>query len=360
MARALELARKGTALAHPNPMVGAVVVREGRVLGEGFHIYEDIKHAEILALERAGRFARGATLYVTLEPCCHTGRTGPCASAIVDAGIRRVVAAMPDPNPRVAGRSFAMLRRAGIEVTTGTAGDDAQRLNESFAKWIRTGLPFLTLKTASTLDGQIASRRGSTTWITSRESRARVQQIRHAADALVTGIGTVLKDDPRMTDRSGLPRWRPLLRVVLDSHLRLPLRSKLVRSAARDLLVIGTPAASPRRALALEKAGVEVLLVRQGHGRTDLRNVLRELGRRQLLSVLLEAGSALNGAAITAGIVDRLIVFYAPLLLGAGNVPIATLPFITLASAPRITNLHFERVGPDFMLEGRFHVHRNH
>jgi diaminohydroxyphosphoribosylaminopyrimidine deaminase/5-amino-6-(5-phosphoribosylamino)uracil reductase len=360
MARALELARTGTALAHPNPMVGAVVVREGRVLGEGFHTYEGLKHAEILALERAGRFTRGATLYVTLEPCCHTGRTGPCASAIVDAGIRRVVAAMPDPNPRVAGRSFAMLRRAGIEVATGTAGDDAQRLNESFDKWIRTGLPFLTLKTASTLDGQIASRRGSTTWITSRESRARVQQIRHAADALVTGIGTVLKDDPRMTDRSGLPRRRPLLRVVLDSHLRLPLRSRLVRSAASDLLVIGTAAASPRRALALEKAGVEVLLVRQGHGRTDLRNVLRELGRRQLLSVLLEAGSALNGAALAASMVDRLIVFYAPLLLGAHNVPIATLPSITFASAPRITNLRFERVGPDFMLEGRFHVHRDH
>ncbi len=360
MARALALAHAGAALAHPNPLVGAVVARQARVLGEGFHTFEGRKHAEILALERAGRASRGATLFVTLEPCCHTGRSGPCTSAIIASGIRRVVASMPDPNPRVAGRGFALLRRAGIEVSIGLAAQEARRLNEDFAKWIRTGTPFVTLKTAATLDGQIASRRGSTTWITSPASRARVQLLRHSADALLTGIGTVLKDDPRLTDRSGLPRRRPLLRVVLDSRLRIPLRSKLVRSAAQDLLIIAAPSASPRRARALERAGAEVLTLPLVRGLLDLRSVLRQLGAREILSILLEAGPGLNGSALAAGLVDRLVVFYAPLLLGAGNIPMASLPASSLAAAPHLDDIHLERVGPDFLLEGLIHVHRNH
>ncbi|HEV8384253.1 MAG TPA: bifunctional diaminohydroxyphosphoribosylaminopyrimidine deaminase/5-amino-6-(5-phosphoribosylamino)uracil reductase RibD, partial [Candidatus Acidoferrales bacterium] len=224
MGRALKLARRGVALAHPNPMVGCVVVREGRVVGEGFHVYEKKKHAEIVALERAGKRARGATMYVSLEPCCVTGRTGPCADAIVAAGVTRVVAAMRDPNPAVAGRGLRELRQSGVKTTAGVCEKEARRLNEPFAKWIRTGLPFVTLKTAMTIDYKIAGPRKlrqSVPWITSEKSRTEVQQMRHASDALLTGIGTVLADDPRLTDRTGLPRRRPLVRVVLDSRLRL-------------------------------------------------------------------------------------------------------------------------------------------
>ena len=212
---AIELARKGMALAHPNPRVGAVVVRDGLKVGEGFHVYDQRDHAEIIALRQAGEQARGATLYVSLEPCCTTGRTGPCTKAIIAAGAARVYAAMEDPNPAVAGRGFDELRRAGIEVHAGIYEKFARETNEDFAKWIRTGLPFVTLKTALTLDGQISSRAGSATSITSEAAREAVQRARHAADALLTGIGTVLADDPRLTDRTGEPRRRPLLRAEI-------------------------------------------------------------------------------------------------------------------------------------------------
>jgi len=240
MTEAMHLARDGMALAHPNPRVGAVVVSEGIRVGEGFHAYDQRDHAEIVALRKAGEKARGATLYVNLEPCCTTGRTGPCTKAIIGAGLRSVYAAMEDPNPAVAGRGFAELKQAGIEVHTGIYEKQARELNEDFARWIRAKIPFVTLKTALTLDGQISSRAGSMTRITSDASREAVQRIRHTADALLTGIGTVLADDPRLTDRTGAPRRRSLMRVVLDFHLRLPLKSKLVRSAEGDVLVFTT------------------------------------------------------------------------------------------------------------------------
>src|SRR6202142_667368 len=221
MERALELAREGTALAHPNPMVGAVVVKDGEVVGRGYHRYDQLDHAEIVALREAGKDARGGTLYVNLEPCCHTGRTGPCTKAIIAAGVRRVVAAMEDPNPEVAGQGFAELRTAGLHVTEGIEEDEAMRLNEDFACWIKTQLPFVTLKAALTLDGQIAMKPGRETAITSGEAREAVQRMRHAADAILTGIGTVLADDPLLTDRTGLARRRKLLRVVVDSSLRI-------------------------------------------------------------------------------------------------------------------------------------------
>jgi diaminohydroxyphosphoribosylaminopyrimidine deaminase/5-amino-6-(5-phosphoribosylamino)uracil reductase len=224
MGRALELAQRGTALTHPNPMVGSVVVRNEQIIGEGFHTWEGVDHAEVHALKKAGAAARGATLYVTLEPCCHTGRTAPCTKAILAAGISRVVAAMRDPNPRVAGGGLRELRRGGVEVVSGVRETEARGLNEDFACWIRLHRPMVTLKSAATFDGQIAAREDSATWITSEKSREEVQELRHAADALVTGIGTVLADNPNLTDRSGKPRRRPLLRVVLDSRLRMPLK----------------------------------------------------------------------------------------------------------------------------------------
>ncbi|MGA8142609.1 MAG: bifunctional diaminohydroxyphosphoribosylaminopyrimidine deaminase/5-amino-6-(5-phosphoribosylamino)uracil reductase RibD [Candidatus Acidiferrales bacterium] len=359
--RAALLASQGVALAHPNPIVGAVIVKNRRLISEGFHAYDRRDHAEIVALKKAGAKARGATLYVTLEPCCTTGRTSPCTKAIIEAGIRRVVASIADPNPAVAGRGFAELRRAGIEVATGVCEGNAREQNEDFAKWIRTGLPFVTLKTALTLDGQIAARSGSTTWITSEASRAEVHRLRHAADALLTGIGTVLADDPRMTDRTGKPRRRNLLRAVIDSRLRMPLKSKLVRSANGDLVIFTTQPVNSPKARALTRAGIEVVQVASKRGHADLHSVLRELGNRQMLNVLLEAGAELNGAALQAGIVDKLILFYAPKIMGTGGVPMACIPSKWFAKSPALANITVKRYGPDLCVQGYFHdVYRNH
>ena len=361
MARALVLAHRGAALAHPNPMVGAVVLRNERVVGEGFHTYEGRKHAEIIALEQARANARRATLYVNLEPCCHTGRTGPCTKAIIDAGIRRVVVAMRDPNPAVAGRGIRALRAAGIAVTVGVREDDARHLNEAFAKWIRTKLPFVTLKTALTLDGRIAARTGSTTWITSGASREEVQRMRHEADALLTGIGTVLADDPRMTDRTALPRRRPLVRAIVDSKLRIPLKSGIVKSAKSDVLIFTTQSADSPKARLLRKAGVEIVRVRSRGGHVDLRDALREIGKREILSLILEAGSELNGAMLQADLVDKMVLFYAPKIMGDGAVPMAQLPSQWFKCSPALSQLSFRRYGPDFAVQGYFHdVYRNH
>jgi diaminohydroxyphosphoribosylaminopyrimidine deaminase / 5-amino-6-(5-phosphoribosylamino)uracil reductase len=358
MARALDLARRGVGLAHPNPAVGAVIVKSGRIVGEGFHVYERRDHAEIVALRQAGKRAKGATLYVTLEPCCHTGRTGPCTRAVAAAGISRVVGAMRDPHSAVAGQGFQRLRRAGIAVTIGVGESEAQILNESFSRWIVSKRPFVTLKTALTLDGQISQRATSATWITSPASRKEVQRMRHAADALLTGIGTVLADDPRLNDRSGLPRRRRLLRVVLDSRLRLPLRSELVRSVAEDLLVFTGVSRDSKKARALIRAGVEVVRLRTRRGRPghiDLREVIRQLGRREILSLMVEAGAELNGATLEAGLVDKMVLFYAPKIMGSCGVPMARIPSRFFAKSPPLTNLKLRRCGPDFVVEGYFH-----
>ena len=317
MNEALRLAKQGIALATPNPVVGAVLVRDGVIVGRGFHTWEGVKHAEILALEEAGDRARGATLYITLEPCSHTGRTGPCADALIAAGIAKVVAACGDPNPLVSGEGFRRLRAAGIAVEMDSeAQADAEKLNEAFFHFVRTGKPLVTLKSALTLDGKISAPEDNTGWLTSARARAHVQTVRHAHDAIVTGIGTALADDPMLTDRSGLPRVRPLLRVVLDSTLRLPLESRLVKSANGDLLVAGTSAASPERRKALEARGVEVKLFDGPRGRVDLRDVLSLLAERKCLSALIEAGSMVNWVALEGGVVDKIFLYYAPKILG--------------------------------------------
>src|SRR6202047_63822 len=263
MEHALNLARKGIGLASPNPHVGCVIVRDGEIVGEGFHQYEWRDHAEIVALKTAGERARGATLYANLEPCNHTGRTGPCSEAIVAAGIKRVVAAMQDPNPATSGRGFERMQAAGIEIVSGVLEDEARRLNEAFACWIRTKKPFVTLKSALTLDGHLAvlktRKRTLHEWVTSEESRAQVHRMRHASDALLTGIGTVLADNPLLTDRSGLSRRRRLLRVILDSKLRLSPRSRIVKTADEDLLVFTAVGLRSSHARALQNAGVEVV-----------------------------------------------------------------------------------------------------
>ncbi|HEV2490572.1 MAG TPA: bifunctional diaminohydroxyphosphoribosylaminopyrimidine deaminase/5-amino-6-(5-phosphoribosylamino)uracil reductase RibD [Candidatus Acidoferrales bacterium] len=362
MARAVMLAHRGVALAHPNPMVGAVVVRNDRIVGEGFHTYEGRKHAEVIALEQTRGEARGATLYVNLEPCCHSGRTGPCTNAIIAAGLKRVVVAMKDPNPKVAGRGIAELRRAGLDVTIGVRQAEARRLNEAFARWIGSGLPFVTLKSALTLDGQITALGGTVTWITSPASREEVQRLRHSSDGLLTGIGTVLADNPRMSDRTGLPRRKRLLRVIIDSKLRLPLKSRIVRSVRKkDVLAFTAESAKTAKARALVKAGVEVVQTSSHAGHVDLKAILLELGRREVLSVILEAGGGLNGAMLEAGLVDKAILFYAPKILGTVTVPVAQYRPGNIGKNSTLQNLALRRFGPDFAVEGYLRdVYRNH
>ena len=360
MDRALELARQGEAQTSPNPIVGAVLVRDGRIVGEGSHTYAGLRHAEVVALEKAGRAARGATLYVNLEPCCHTGRTGPCTEAIVAAGVRRVVVALEDPNPAVVGRGIRQLRAAGLEVKLGPREAEAKKLNEAFACWVSTGRPLVTLKSALTLDGKIASPNRAERWISSEESRAEVQRLRHAADALLTGIGTVLADDPLLTDRTGRPRRRQLLRVVVDSRLRLPRSSRLVKSAEGDVLVFTAVSPDSPRARALRRAGVEVARVPAPGGHPDLRAVVKELGRREILSLLLEGGPRLNWAALEAGIVDKMLLFYAPIILGGTHRAVVSGQYRALRGAPALRDLTLHRFGPDFAVEGYLRdVYRN-
>jgi diaminohydroxyphosphoribosylaminopyrimidine deaminase/5-amino-6-(5-phosphoribosylamino)uracil reductase len=328
MRRALELARGTVGLASPNPQVGCVVVRDGAVVGEGAHLYDARDHAEIVALKQAGELARGATAYVTLEPCSHHGRTGPCADALIAAGIRRVVAATVDPNPLVSGQGIARLRAAGVEVVVGVLEREARGVNDAFARFIHTGRPLVTLKAALSVDGMLAPPASARTerqtyWLTGQQARAEVQRMRHAADAVLTGVGTVLADDPLLTDRSGAGRRRRLLRVVLDSRLRTPLDSRLVQSASEDVLVVCDTEAEEAQFAMLEAAGIEVIRVHGVAGGLDLGAVLNALGSRKILSVLLECGSKLNGAFLAAGLVDKVALFYAETELGEGAVPFA-------------------------------------
>ena len=367
MTQALELARQGVGLASPNPCVGAIVVDErGRMVGRGVHQYAKRKHAEVLALEEAGPLARGNTLYLNLEPCCHTGRTAPCTEAILAAGVGRVVAAMRDPNPLVGGKGFEQLRRAGVEVSEGVLESEARKLNESFAHFIRTGAPFVTLKSAMTLDGKIAGAplspaagKGSTTYITGASALRQVHRLRHASDAILAGIGTVIADDPLLTDRSELPRRRPLLRVVLDSHLRIPVDSRIVASAADDLIVFCLDAANEaieEKKQELESRGVRVERLPSGPEKRfpGIRCVLDRLGKMQITSLLVEGGAGVNGAFLKAGVVDKVWLFYAPRILG-GSASIGFAGgegFGEIAKAAHVRDASLHRYGEDFAFEG--------
>jgi len=354
MEHALDLARKSVGLASPNPAVGCVVVKDGVILGDGFHQYALRDHAEIVALKQAGAKAQGATLYVTLEPCNHTGRTGPCSEAIIAAGIARVVAAMEDPNPKTAGAGFARLRAAGIAVETGLQEAEAQKLNEAFACWITAHKPFVTLKSALTLDGQLAlpktRRSKKRVWITNEESRAEVQRMRHSSDALLTGIGTIVADDPLLTDRSGLPRRRRLLRVILDSKLRLSPKARIVESAQQDVLVFTAASLKSAKARKLQNVGVELVSAKMRGGKIDLNLMLKELGKRDILSVLLEAGPRLNTAALEAGVVHKLMLFYAPKIAGRAICPFALATDLAL---PHLRIRAIQQHGADFAIEAR-------
>jgi len=367
--RALELAQKSFGLASPNPNVGAVLVgSSGEVLAEGFHTYDGRKHAEVLALEHAGQKARGATLYINLEPCSHHGRTGPCADALIAAGIKRVVASTADPNPAVSGRGFARLRHAGVQFTSGMLEDEARPLNDAFAKYIRYHLPFVTLKAAMTLDGKIAPpaddlirdaggpTEGPTGgWITSEEARAHVQQLRHQHDAILVGVGTVIADNPLLTDRSGLARRRPLLRVIVDSHLRLPRESRIVQTAKDDVLVFCS-FAEEKRKQQLQDAGIQVEQVASAgpDGRPDLQAICQRLADREITSIMIEGGAMVNWAALASGTADKVFFYYSPkILAGTGSVPFAAgAGFRKMSEAAHLKWLRLHRFGEDFAVEG--------
>jgi diaminohydroxyphosphoribosylaminopyrimidine deaminase/5-amino-6-(5-phosphoribosylamino)uracil reductase len=359
---ALELARLGRAQASPNPMVGAVLVRDGQVIGRGYHTYAGVKHAEILALEQAGEQARGSTLYINMEPCSHRGRTAPCAEAIVDAGVAEVVAAMQDPNPLVSGRGFGILREGGVAVHLASEFTaQAEKLNEPFVHFMRSGRPLVTLKSALTLDGKIAAPDDNQGWITSEVARSHVQQLRHDTDSILTGIGTVLADDCVLNDRTGLPRSRPLLRLVLDSLLHIPLHSKMVESCRDDVTVVATSAAPASRREALEARGVKVLTFDGRGGRTDLQSVVDWLAGQKYLSLMIEAGSRVNWAALDAGIVDKVFFYYgAKILGGVQALPMAGGPGRRRrADAIGVHSLTLHNIAQDeFAVEA--YVHGNH
>src|ERR1051326_8777003 len=364
MREALDLARKGRALASPNPMVGAVLVRDGEIVGRGFHTYAGVCHAETIALAEAGNKARGSTLYLSLEPCSHHGRTPPCAGALIAAGVAKVVAALEDPNPLVKGSGFEMLRQAGIVVEMASEfAAEAARLNQPYLHFIQTGRPLVTLKTAITLDGKISAPDDNRGWITSDKARAHVQELRHDHDAILTGIGTVLADDCLLTDRTGMPRSRPLLRIVMDSQLRLPIDSQMAMTAAGDVAVVTTSASSPERRKQMESRGIQVLVFDGPGGRADLRSVIDWLGRQRYLSLMLEAGSKLNWTALESGCVDRVFFYYGPKILGG----LEALPLAggigrrRRADAIRVRNVTVHPIPPDeFAVEGYLDVHGDH
>ncbi|MGB7265668.1 MAG: bifunctional diaminohydroxyphosphoribosylaminopyrimidine deaminase/5-amino-6-(5-phosphoribosylamino)uracil reductase RibD [Terracidiphilus sp.] len=351
MTRALALARRGIGITSPNPAVGCIILDSaGQLAGEGWHEYDLLDHAEIVALRAAGNRARGGTAYVTLEPCNITGRTPPCTNALIQAGLARVVAATIDPNPAVAGHGLEALQAAGIQVTVGTCQAEARRLNEGFARWIQHHRPFVLMKVAMTLDARIAPPPAHQTphapyWITSELARAAVQPLRWHADATMVGVDTVVADDPWMTDRSGERRRRPLQRIVLDSALRMPLDSKLV-STAQDDVVIFTVSHDEARIRELTSRGVRVEVLPAEAGRVPLEKVLLKLGEEGVLTLLTETGTRLNTAFLAAGLVDRLHLFISPQIMGSDAVP----AFRGLPSFVHMADVELERYGNDLGL----------
>ncbi len=362
MARALALAKASVGLASPNPQVGCVIVRGDAVLGEGAHLYDQFDHAEIVALKQAGD-VRGATAYVTLEPCSHHGRTGPCADALIEAGIARCVVATVDPNPLVSGQGIAKLRAGGVQVETGLLQARARELNNAFALSITRQRPFVTLKAALSVDGMLAPPASARIaaepfWLTGAAAREEVQRLRHASDVILCGIGTVLADDPLLTDRTGLPRRRPLMRVVIDTHLRTPISAKVVQTEQQDLWIFCGQGAPADRRAQLELLGVRVTAVNatnNGPVGLDPVEILGHLHSAKLLSVLLEAGSALNGAFLRHDLVDRAVLFYAETELGPDALPFAEGTAGPFALEQKMLAVRKQMFGSDVCVSGLLH-----
>ena len=355
MERALALAAQARGRTSPNPLVGAVIVREGEVVGEGYHQKAGEAHAEIHALNQAGALARGATLYVTLEPCCHWGRTPPCTEAVIRAGVAKAFVAMKDLNPRVAGNGIRQLEEAGIHVQVGLCEGEARRLNEVFIKYITTQHPFVILKSAISLDGKIATASGESQWITSQASRLKGHEIRDQVDAILVGVGTVLRDNPSLTTRTPERQSKDPIRIVVDSRGRTPPKAKIFNpdSNAGTLIVV-TEHASPQRIEGLKAAGADVLVVEEKEERVCLKTLMRELGRKEITSVLIEGGGEINASALQAGIVDKIMFFIAPKLIGGKDAPgpIGGKGVAHLSEAFELGDVKTTHIDSDFLIEG--------
>ena len=351
MREALRIAHNAEGRTSPNPLVGAVVVRDGKIIAEGWHRQAGTPHAEIHALNMAGELSKGATLYVTLEPCSHFGRTPPCANAIVDAGIKKVFAAMSDPNPKVAGRGFEILKAAGVEVEVGLLQEEARRLNEIFIKWVTKNLPFVTLKFACSLDGKIATVGGDSQWISCVESRKFSHRLRDLNDAILVGVGTVLADNPSLTTR--LVEGKNPVRVIVDSNLKTPLNSKVVTEKFSRTIIATTTNAPPEKISALKNFGVEIIFAGNGE-RVDLKFLMSELARREITSVLVEGGGTIHFSMLKEKLVDKIFAFVAPKLIGGKNSlsAVAGAGFEKLSDAVKLKNFTAEKIGEDFLLGG--------
>jgi diaminohydroxyphosphoribosylaminopyrimidine deaminase/5-amino-6-(5-phosphoribosylamino)uracil reductase len=350
---ALQMARNAEGRTSPNPLVGAVIVRDGRIVAAGWHRKAGTPHAEVHALNMAGDLAQGATLYVTLEPCAHYGRTGPCAKAVAEAGIARVVIAMRDPNPLVAGKGIKILEDAGIEVTCGVLEAEAIALNEVFLKWITAKMPFVVLKTAMTLDGKIATAAGESQWITNETSRRRVHELRDIYDGILAGIGTVLKDDPSLTTRIPGREGKNAIRIIVDSQARTPLTAKVVTDGVAPTIVAVTEQAPKERVAALAASGVEILTAGSG-AHVDLRLLMQKLGEREICSVFVEGGGRVNFSLLEAGLVDKVHAFIAPKLIGGREAltPVEGEGFARLSDAVELTRVTTEPLDGDILLTG--------
>ena len=356
MQRAIALARQALGTTSPNPSVGAVIVKDGVVIGEGFTLPPGQRHAEIGALQQAGPAARGATLYTTLEPCCHYGRTPPCTKAIIAAGVRQVHLSVIDPNPRVSGEGCAELRAAGVEVVVGEEAEQVEELYEAFARYITTGLPFVSAKYAMSLDGKIATFTGDSKWVSGVEARNVVQQMRREVDAIMVGINTALVDDPQLTarDERGVPLVRQPLRVVLDTNCRMSSGARMLREPGKTLVVVSAKAPEERVAN-LVAAGAEVFQTSVGTGgMVGLEAVLAELGRRGVVSLMAEGGGILLGSLFDAGLIDKVYVFIAPLIIGGQGAasPVEGRGASRMADAWRLKRARVQPVGHDWLIAG--------
>lgn len=354
MKMALELAEQGRGWTSPNPMVGAVIVKDGAVIGKGFHQVAGGPHAEIHALNDAGGKAKGATLYVSLEPCNHTGRTPPCTEAILESGIKRVVAGIRDPDPRVTGSGLGFLESQGVEVSVGVCEAACRRINEAFIKYVTTSCPFVILKCAATLDGCIATRSGDSKWITNPLSRQFVHEIRHAVDAIMVGIGTVLKDDPQLTTRLEGREAKDPMRIVLDTNLSIPKKARMLRlSSDSGILIVCGDSAPLEKRKKLEGFGIRFLTLDDEEGQIDLTALVEELGKIGITSLLIEGGSRINGSALRAGIVDKVYMFYAPKIYGGEGIPICAGPGVELMEqSMSLEDITVHRFADDVMIEG--------
>ncbi len=355
MKRALELAKKGIGYTNPNPLVGAVIVKDGRIIGEGYHEIYGGHHAEVNAFKNAVEDVEGATMYVTLEPCSHYGKTPPCANKIVEKGIKKVVVAFKDPNPEVAGRGIKILRENGIEVVTGVLEEESRRLNEIFIKYITTGLPFCILKTAMTLDGKIAACTGDSKWITNEESRKFVHNLRHRVSAIMVGIGTIIRDNPLLNTRLQSGSGSDPIRVIVDTKARIPLEANVLNMKSNAKTIIATTELAQKEKIKeLENMGAEIIIAPLRDNRVDLRYLMKALGQRKIDSVLLEGGSELNYSAMVSDIIDKVNAFIAPKFIGGkeAKTPIGGVGRPLMKDAVLLKDVEIHRFGEDIMVEG--------